>query len=1052
MLAFLFALGISATNICFYKQSKDKCPGSSQSFSIDEFNKFKEQTYQDNDFVFYLTTSMNSDCVIDFKNIAQKNVNVSFTSTDNRYKIYLDFSVDKVFNRFHSNQIDIESVSKDVHSQFSDIILQSSVLTNLETLEADKIDIDSISLSNLKEIFANDYKILIKTLDQKSLTKISSKSPENAKVQFNVDSVNNISVIDTTIAFDDVLIDFANPSFKTVSFSMKGSVSFQAVAHSSQTNFPPFNLELDEKCNLRFVNSNFPIISPSKGQIYASITGSGTIEFENENAPFSIDCEKITIKLRTPKVSLFGSLFVRESVTIEYESLSDADLYLSTVIIASDSKSTFNANSKMNVHIEQLQSLKNSTNCDFTGSDALYSVSQFPATEIVTVHFSNFLAETKYSLNYILGQSSLLSIDSVKGSDSISIVANFVGSLPTESEVKDHMNEELSLVEIKSTNSISIQVTFPRYNIKGFDSATHIYSSKSESSKLSIVLDHELNDFNNYLCINGTESCPEGSLVFATANDFDANWINSLRETAEDIYFYFRSQYGKVVNFTNFIQNGNHPHVYFESAILILDQEFIQGELGPITINGSNIAKGTQIVINRKVSPVMLISPLELYNVMIAAHSIETINCTLLPYLKVDPISLSKYPQKCAANYLILDQFDSYTNFEFKSKTVVLSSDDSSVNDVTLQITDKSQPLINLTTNAKSVTFSASEEEEMKSKKDSKKFLSVFSKFEMTSSEQVINSNLSADYFDGVIDVHNFNGLLNVISPNEKVPLKFTNIKDLSVQSEANVNFVNQISIDGNVDLTKSDVSATFSDAHFGPNFQLSTSDKSQLRVNKAFFDSRTKQEQKEINGQLVLDKSGSLYVNSSTTLTTKRFTIESSNDNEQSTITVGYRLSEMPYINFGSFSSKSTPKVVFEYDESDRYGQFNEAEFSEFFAKNFNEDSVVNVICGKGINCSDFDISFKSSLPQFNGDTSIIEAVCSSSKSEADSECISLRFVPKPDDDDKNHKRKIILIVSITCGVVFGVCIIGVIIYCCVKKNRNPDNLNNQKLLNSNY
>lgn len=1086
MFSFLLAFGLANANICFYQDSITKCPDSYLAFSVNEFNKFKEQQFTDDNFIFYFTTNMNSDCVIDFSNIVPSTISVSFLSaeiTDPLHKVYLDFSHNKAFNVFRAEFIDVVPVSQDTNSKFSNVILQYSHFSNLDSLVADRVVIDAAGLSTIKEIIADDFLISITPQLEKCSTKISSNSPENANVIFNLMYASQISVIDTTVVIGEISFNFEKTNFKDISFLLNlttGTTSFQAVTHSSQTNFPPFHFELGTRCNLHFVNSNLPIISSPQGQIYASITGSGTIELENENAPFSIDCQQLTVKLYTPKVTLFGPLFIRDSVKIITNSLDNADLYLSSVILASKSNSVFDSDSKINVHIGQLQSLLNNTNCNFAGSQVTYTVTNFPETEISTIHFSNLLIsnETKYTVNYILGQSSLLSIDSVKGSDSLRINANFIGSSPSESEVKDHLKEELSLVELKENSLTAIIATFPRYNIKGFNSATHIYSSQISGTKLTLLLDHELGDYNNYLCINGTESCPEGSVVFPTANDFEANWVNYLRETAEDIYFYFRSQYGKIVNFTTFIQNNNHPHVYFESAILILSQDYIQGELGPITINGS--VKGTQVVIDRKVSPVMLISPLEFNNVMIAAHSIETINCTLLPYLKVDPIALSKYPQKCAPNYLILDGFDSYTKFDFKPKSVVLNGDDDSVSQVTLQINDKSLPHVNLTTKANSVSFTASEDKESEVKDDSKKFLSVFSKFEMTSQNQVINSNLSADYFDGLIDVHNFNGLLNVVNSDGKVPLKFTDTKELSVKSEVNVEELNYFSINGKVDLTKSDVSSTFSDVHFGPDFQLVDSEKSQLRIRKGYFDSRTKQNVDEINGQLVLD--GSLFVNSSTTVHSKSFKIDSSSENP--TITISYRLSEIPYVNFGSLTAAPKTKIVFQYDESDRYGQFNEAEFTKDFAKKFYSETDVPVICAKELKCSDLDVTFVSSIPQFNGDTSVLGSSC---KSVGDQQCLALKINVSPaptekpptekptatskpispssepsqsisptspddddDDSDSKHKKKIMIIVGISASVVFVICIIIISVYCC--KNKSNQNLNDQKLLITTY
>ena len=959
MLPFLLAFGIANTGICFYKDSDSKCLPTFTKFSVDEFDKFKQQQFHDDNIIFYFTTDMDSKCVIDFSNIISDKLSVSFMTTSilsSYYSVYVDLSQSQTIQTFLIEFVDLNFVSQTINAKISNFIVTSSNLNNLDTLVADTVSSDISSISNVKKIISDNFlfTILVTYGGESSSIQISSKNPEKANVIFNIMLTHTISAIDNMIAFGDIFfVNFEQTNFNGISFLLNSTVSetsFQAVSRSSQTNFPPFNFLISSKGDLHFVESNFPINS-NQGQIYASISGSGTVIIENEYAPFSFDCEKLTLKLGTSKLYLQGSLFIRKSVKVVSDYSNGAELYLSNVIATNNKDdSIFTTNEEITIQIDQIQSLTNNTICNFTGTQASYTVSKFPSSEIFSFHFSNFVIsdETKYSLNYILGQSSSLSADSFKGSESLNIIANFIGSSPTESEVKDHLNEELSLVNLNDEKEVSVKIIFPRYNIKGFDSATHIYTAQTKETNHYIVLDHELGAFNNYLCINGTESCPPGSLVFENANEFDKNWISSLRETAEDIYFYFRSQYGNIVNFTAFIQNNNHPRVYFESNILVLDQSFIQGELGPIVINGST--KGTSVVIQRKTSPVMLISPLELYNVMIAAHSIETINCTLLPYLKVDPKALSKYPQKCAPNYLILEDFDDYTNFDFKPKSVVLSSDDSSVN-VTLLVNDKSQPFINLTTKAKSVTLSASEDEEDKSKKlNEKKYLPFFSKFEMTSEDQTINSNLSADLFDGLINVYNFNGLLNVKSSDGKVPLKFINTKSLSIQSEANVKEIDYVLLNGNVDLTKSDVSTTFYDVHFGPNFQLSSSENSQFRINKGFFDSRTKQEQKEINGQLILEDSGSLYINSSTTVLSKSFKIDSTNKNQQPTITISYRLSEIPYVNFGSFSSTSSPNIVFEYDESDRYGGFDEAELSKYFAKHYPADPENPVIFGSNL------------------------------------------------------------------------------------------------------
>lgn len=348
----------------------------------------------------------------------------------------------------------------------------------------------------------------------------------------------------------------------------------------------------------------------------------------------------------------------------------------------------------------------------------------------------------------------------------------------------------------------------------------------------------------------------------------------------------------------------------------------------------------------------------------------------------------------------------------------------------------------------------------------------------MTSPEQVINSNLSADYFDGLIDVHNFNGLLNVVNSDGKVPLKFTDAQEFSVKSEVNVEEPNYFSINGKVDLTKSDVSSTFSDVHFGPDFQLVDSEKSQFRIRKGYFDSRTKQNVDEINGQLVLD--GSLFVNSSTTVHSKSFKIDSSNENP--TITISYRLSEIPYVNFGSLSSQPKTKIVFQYDESDRYGQFNEAEFTQDFAKKYYSETDVPVICAKELKCSDLDVQFVSSIPQFNGDTSVLKTAC---KSVGDQECLALKINVSPaptenpptekptatskpispssepsqsisptssdDDSDSKHKKKIMIIVGISVSVVFVICVIIISVFCCMMKKSNQ-NLNDQKLLITTY
>lgn len=1064
MLSFLIIFGIAETNICFYNSDRAHCPDEYTSYSTDDFSKFKESTLNDDTFTFLITSDMPSNCVIDFSNIASSYISVTFKSdstADIYHSLNLDFSQNKVFKQLTINYLDVNAASTTISSKFSSITLQRSRILNLPNLTVDSITADTHSLIYTNEITASQstFEVISEGNLINESVRVNLKGNQDSTVQFKLLSSVTISLIDTAFYFgEQISFNFEKTAVKEISFvhddTDKKTVNFQTVTYSAITNFPTLHFSLGSQNTIRFLSSNFPVITSPNNRLFATISGkSGVIEIENENAPFSIDCEDVKVILRTQKVTL-NSISVHDSVNVLIDSVEKADLYLSSVVVASESQkqSTFTTQGEISVHIDQIQSVKNDTKCSFAGEKALYSVSLLPTAEIYSFDFSNFeiQKEAKYAINYILGQASHVSIDTVKGSDALQIVANFIGGSPTASQVDEHLNEELKLFELAKEGSVSISVTFPRYNTKGFNSATNIYTAKSSSTAASIVLDHHLDDFNNYLCIESTtEKCPEGSIVFADAKDFTANWTSHLRETAEDIYFYFKIQYTQVVDFTKFIQNDNHPHVYFESKVLILDQQFIQGELGVITVNGST--QGTQIVINRKVSPVMLISPLEFYNVMIAAHSIETINCSKLPYLKVDPIALSKYPQKCAPNYLILENFDSYSKFDFKESKVVLSSDEEGVNDVSLLIASDRHPYVNLTTKAKSVTFSASSDEEKKA--NDRKYLSVFSHFEMTSPGHVINSNLSADLFDGSIDVYNFNGLLNVVSKDGSVPLNFVDASSLAIQSETDVKAVDYVSINGNLDLSKSEVTTTLYDAHFGSSFQLKDNEKHGVRINKGFFDSRSKQEATEINGQLTLE--GSLYVNSSTTLFTKSFNVDS---DEQPTITIGYRLSEIPYIDLGTFTSeKVSPKIVFEYDESDRYGQFNEAKFSEYFTRTSYLDTTVPVVCGTGFDCSASAVEFKSSIPQFNGETSVVGTVCSD-------QCLSLKLLTTipaptpmptptamPEPDDHKVTKKTIILVCVSSAAIMVFCIIIFIsAYCKKKKEQLPPSLNDQKLLNS--
>ncbi|OHT05133.1 hypothetical protein TRFO_27265 [Tritrichomonas foetus] len=1064
----LFASALSQTLICFYQYQESECPSGFTLFSTSDFDQFQQSQHSDNSYVFHFAADMineGQNLVIDFSNVDANSFEVTFKS-DSFKQVFADISLKP---SYVLTSISLENVNvflSQTDYEFNSLKMRSSILNGFSIISSKDLNTDSFSLSNIQEISPETVFVSLHDFQKSASVKISKE----ADIEFSeITSSLTTSVIGKTVRFTDpetknsfsLLCDSISTDIKISHNKENVIVNLESVFNGVDEHPPLLAFYLNNNAILALPESNSPPIST----IAVAHVDSASIQISNGIAPISIDGTNVNIHLKAQTVKITGYISLSDKIVFVNDD-QNQNLVLNTVSIEKEGASML-VDFETTVIINNFVS--NSFKCNFEGA-AKYQIVEFRA-ETYNAHFSNFVCQQPVPAFYILGKSSFLSSNNFIGE--LTLTPKFIGNEPTQEEVEAHFNEKLELAALVSAkksikriksirrsantkNDASIKILFPRDGLKGFNSATNIYSDLIEENSASIILDHHYLDFNNDICYNtGTEGCPEGSVVFSDKASF-LKWEEHVRPTATILNFYFVTPLVESIDFTNWVDV--HPDVYINAMAVILEQKFIGGQLGTITIDGKD--KLAQIVINRESSPVMIISPLKLYNVKIAPHSIETINCTLLSSIHLDPKTLAQFPVNCVPETLVLEKFDDFSSIEFSEESIKFAnSTTAGVTDITYQLKQASRPLFNLTTAAESLTLSVSE--------GTTQTFAEFQHFEMTSANSVLYSEIPSTFKD-VVNGYGFNGVLNVESEFSNVPLKFVDNKKVEVQSPGNVEFSSSWEIDNLVDLNKlgKDASLIFDDVHFGPKAQIE-GESSAILAN-AFFDSREKHQQ---SIKKVVHK-GTVKVSPSTSVSIDEYVI----DGESPVLSVGYRMAEIPSINLNKVTQKSgNLKVIFEYEEST-----DEATYSEKVQDEYS-DVNIPVICGKELICDKWAFEFSSKVSQFE---KILNASCTKNcvnlnlinlhpptpaptpvpttsptepptekptekpteqPSEQPTETTAPTPTPQIDDD------KIMIIVGAAAATTAVVCIIIGIVFC-VRKKRVNAQLNNSKLLASTY
>lgn len=1016
-----FVLSQSTRSICFYDDvTKYHCPQSNQLIHINDFDSFKNEKITSSKLSLFIASSMIFDdnkLVFDFSNFdVTDKISVQIESSKSKNIIYVDFPPNYKFATVSFINAQIEMSNHDY--QFDGLILRNSTLSSFSSIKCNYLSSDIQSLPNTEKISSQITDLLLTSIIQ-SPSEISFSS-KSTQIRF---SLNISSAIASFIGSTLCLTDF-NDQQKSISFHFPPTIEkveipvfpqfsdqtfslfVKSVFKSSHEKLPPIEITAVENTQITILQSNFP----SHYDNFLTIKGHKcNISIESEKNPFSFNL--IDSNLLISNDVTISHLINTGELSIQTVNSDLIHLHIDEIELLSQSS-----------HIQLPQSIKmdmdhlivhDASTINFDGEGS-YSVNQYSLEEIARITFNHYVSNVEnVNLSYKLGSASQLIIKEFSGKD-LNIIANYIGQPPAESDVDSHMNEILNFAEVPQT--VNIKISFPRHHLNGFNSATNIYSVLDKSK---IQLDHNLDDFNNHLCFSQEENitCPPESFVFNDVKDFAANWTTHIREVAEDIYFYLRSQYGNPINFSTVIENNNHPNIYIEtSTFALLEQLYIQGELGSIVINGT--ANLAQIVINRFESPVMLKTPIGLFNAAIAPHSIETINCTEMPYLRLDPQALARWPMKCMPNELILENFDQYEKIQLNEKSVTLIA----VDEVEIPITDARTPKFNVSTSAPSITLAAND--------SITQALPILQHLEMKNDNSVLNNELKSSLIDSPVNVVNFKGILNINSTDGTVPFSFHS-SSFNVQNSAqqNVEFTSDMTFDDSVNFEKVTSQVTFNHLSLKRNGTL-VSDKS-ISINEASFD---------VNGQtlsnVVLNKD--VTVSSTTSLTIQKTQFETLH------MAVNYRLGEIPYIDFGEISSQNQKlEIELNYDDS-----ANETEFGLLEQKLKEIENVeIPIVCANNLNSSTVTVNMNSSLPQFNQSSTLIKTSFSSSGNNQN--CLYISFIyqeqpaPKPDSDDKY--QTLIVILSILLALS---CIVLIILIVVILINRKKHKLDKEVLL----